>query len=273
MFALYIVATPIGNLEDITLRALRVLREAGLIAAEDTRKTRNLLSHYGIKTPLTSYYEHNKQSKLPLLLDHLQRHDVALVSEAGTPGMSDPGYEIILAAIQRGIPVIPVPGPSAIVVALVISGLPTDRFTYLGFLPRKRSDRVRLLKSVEDQGHTLVAFEAPHRLANSLADMADTLGDRRIAVVREATKLHEEVFRGKITEAMAHFQKPRGEHTLVIEGKRESAEPGLTPDVEDQIRFLQSQGVTAKQAMATLVQSTGLSRKELYRAWLRLKRP
>ncbi len=272
MFALYIVATPIGNLEDITLRALRVLREAGLIAAEDTRKTRHLLSHYGIKTPLTSYYEHNKRSKLPLLLDHLQRHDIALVSEAGTPGVSDPGYEIILAAIQRGIPVIPVPGPSAIVVALVVSGLPTDRFTYLGFLPRKQSDRVRLLKSVEGEGHTLVAFEAPHRLANSLADMADVLGDRRIAVVREATKLHEEVFRGKITEAMAHFQKPRGEHTLVIEGKRESAEAGLTSEVVDQIRRLQSQGVTAKQAMPMLAQSTGLSRKELYRAWLRLKR-
>jgi len=271
MYALYIVATPIGNLEDITLRALRVLGEVGLIAAEDTRKTRRLLSHYGIKTPLTSYYEHNKQSKLPLLLENLQRHDVALVSEAGTPGVSDPGYEIVVAAIQQGIPVVPVPGPSAIIAALVVSGLPTNRFVYLGFLPRKRSERVRVLTSFEGERHTLVAFEAPHRLVESLMDVASVLGDRRIAVVREATKIHEEVFRGKITEAMAHFSSPRGEYTLVIDGKGEPEKPEPPSDLEGQIRRLQTQQVTAKQAMDILAR-TGLSRKELYRLWLRIKR-
>ena len=273
MFALYVVATPIGNLEDITLRALRVLGEVGLIAAEDTRKTRRLLDHYGVKTPLTSYHEHNKESKIPLLLDHLQRHDIALVSEAGTPGVSDPGYEIIQVAIQRGIPVISVPGPTAIIASLVVSGLPTDRFTYLGFLPRKRSDRLRLFRSLEDERHTMVAFEAPHRLAESLVDVADVLGNRRIAVVREATKLHEEVFRGTVTEAMTHFQQSRGEHTLVIEGKQEPPKPRSTPELEEQIRQMQSQGMTAKQAVGLLAASTGVTRKELYRAWLRVKRP
>jgi 16S rRNA (cytidine1402-2'-O)-methyltransferase len=271
MFVLYVVATPIGNLEDITLRALRILKEVGLVAAEDTRKTRLLLSHYGISTPLTSYHEHNKMSKLPLLLDRLQQYDVALVSEAGTPALSDPGYELIIAATQQGIPVIPIPGPSAVLAALVVSTLPTDKFSYLGFLPRKQSDRIRLLESVEDEKHTLVAFEAPHRLATALQDMAGTLGDRRIAVIREATKLHEEVFRGTITEAIGHFQQPRGEFTLVIEGKPQASEPALTPDIENQIRSMQGQGLAAKQAVKLLAQSTGLPRKELYQAWLRLK--
>ena len=273
MFALYVVATPIGNLEDITLRALRVLGEVGLIAAEDTRTTKRLLDHYGVKTPLTSYHEHNKESKITLLLDHLHRHDVALVSEAGTPGVSDPGYEIIQAAIQRSIPVISVPGPTAIVTALVISGLPADRFTYLGFLPRKRSDRVRLLRSLQDERHTMVVFEAPHRLTESLTDVADVLGDRTVAVIREVTKLHEEVFRGTVTGAMAHFRQPKGEHTLVIEGRREAAKSIPTSEVEAQIRQMQSQGMTAKQAVGLLAASTGLTRKELYRTWLRVKGP
>jgi len=271
MFALYVVATPIGNLEDITLRALRVLGEVGLIAAEDTRKTKRLLDHYGIKTPLTSYHEHNKESKIPALLEHLQRHDIALVSEAGTPGVSDPGYEIIQEVIRRDIPIVFVPGPTAIVAALVISGLPTDRFIYMGFLPRKRSDRVKLLRSLKDERHTLVVFEAPHRLTESLTDISDVWGNRRLAVIREATKLHEEVFRGTVAEAMVHFQSTKGEHTLVIEGKGKPAEERPTSNLEEQIRQMQSQGMTAKQALELLVTSTGLSRKELYRTWLRLK--
>lgn len=272
MFALYVVATPIGNLEDITLRALRILSEVGLVAAEDTRKTKRLLSHYAISTPLTSYHEHNKMSKLPLLLDHLQQHDVALVSEAGTPALSDPGYELIMAATEHGIPVIPIPGPSAVLAALVVSALPTDRFSYLGFLPRKQADRIRLLESVKDEKHTLVSFEAPHRLTTALQDMAGILGDRRIAVIREVTKIHEEVFRGTINQAIGYFQQPRGEYTLVIEGKSQAAKPTLTSDLEDQIRSLQGQGLAARQAVRLLAQSTGLPRKELYQAWLRLKK-
>lgn len=272
MYALYVVATPIGNLEDITLRAIRVLGEVGLIAAEDTRKTRRLLDQYGIKTSLTSYYEHNKVSKLPLLLEHLKRHDVALVSDAGTPGVSDPGHEIILAAIEQGNPVIPIPGASAIMVALMVSGLPSDKFTYLGFLPRKESARLRLLKVVAEEPHTLVLFETPHRLVKSLSNMVSMMGDRRIAIIREATKFHEEVFRGRITEALDHFRQPRGEFTLVIEGRQEPKETDVPLDLEKQIKDLQSQGASFKEAMAMLGQSAGLSRKELYRRWLQAKR-
>jgi 16S rRNA (cytidine1402-2'-O)-methyltransferase len=165
MPALYVVATPIGNLEDITLRALRVLREVKLIAAEDTRKTRRLLNAYDIKTPMTSYYEHNKLAKLDSILDSLKEIDVALVSEAGMPGISDPGYELIAAAGRRGIPVVPVPGPSAITAALAVSGLPTDRFTYIGFLPGKSGARRRTLESIVNEPGTIIALEAPHRLA------------------------------------------------------------------------------------------------------------
>ena len=181
MPTLYIVATPIGNLEDISLRALRVLGEVKLIAAEDTRKTRRLLTAYRIKTPTTSYYEHNKQTKLDYILDCLKEGDVALVSEAGTPGISDPGYELIVAAIQRGIPVVPVPGPSVVIAALTISGLPTDKFVYLGFLPRKAGPRRRLLEINANESSTIVVLESPHRVMDTLNDMLAVLGDRRIA--------------------------------------------------------------------------------------------
>ena len=225
MPTLYVVATPIGNLEDITLRAIRILSEVGLIAAEDTRKTRLLLNAYGIKTRLTSYHEHNKRAKLSYLLDCLQVKDLALVSEAGMPGLSDPGYELIVAATQQGIQVTPVPGASAVVTALVVSALPANQFTYLGFLPRKNAERIRLLQSIAHEHRTIVAFESPHRLLSSLNDIAQVLGNRRIAIVRELTKIHEEVFRGSISEAVDHFQQPRGEFTLVIEGEKEAEKP------------------------------------------------
>ncbi len=186
MPALYVVATPIGNLEDVTLRAIRILKEVKLIAAEDTRKTKRLLDHYGVQTPMTSYYEHNKMTKLGYLLRFLETDDLALVSEAGMPGISDPGYELIVAAAQQGTRVVPIPGPSAIVAAIAVSGLPTDQFTYLGFLPRKKSERIRLLQEVAGEPRTLVVFEAPHRLTDALKDMLEVLGDRRIAIVREA---------------------------------------------------------------------------------------
>jgi 16S rRNA (cytidine1402-2'-O)-methyltransferase len=272
MATLYVVATPIGNLEDITLRAIRVLGEVGLIAAEDTRRTRILLNAHGIKTPLTSYHEHSTKSKLGYLLDRLQTGDVALVSEAGTPGLSDPGYELIAAAAEQGIRVVPIPGPSAVATALSAAALPMGRFTFVGFLPRKKAERVRLLRSVAMEQGSIMAFESPHRLASSLADILQVLGNRRVAIAREMTKVHEEVFRGTIEEAMGHFQQPRGEFTLVVEGCRgEAEEPVLTADIEDELRSLLKRGIGAKEAAAQVSASTGVARKELYRLCLKLK--
>jgi 16S rRNA (cytidine1402-2'-O)-methyltransferase len=215
---LYVVATPIGNLEDITLRALRILGEVELIAAEDTRTARKLLTKYNIGTRLTSYFEHNQKLKLSLLLDTLENADVALISEAGMPGISDPGYDLVRGAIKNGYKVIPVPGSSAVVAALAAAGMPADQFVFLGFLPRKPGERKRLLQSVSDESRTVVCFESPHRLLKALNDIRDELGDRRIAVCRELTKIYEEIFRGTVSEAIAYFLKPRGEFTLVIEG-------------------------------------------------------
>jgi 16S rRNA (cytidine1402-2'-O)-methyltransferase len=270
MPVLYVVATPIGNLEDISLRAIRVLREVKLIAAEDTRKTRRLLAAYDIKTPMTSYYEHNKLTKLDRVLDCLKEGDVALVSEAGMPGISDPGYELIVAAGRQDIPVVPVPGPSAITTALAVSGLPTDRFLYIGFLPNKAGARRRALESIVDEPGTLIILEAPHRILAALEDILVALGDRRLAVCRELTKLHEEVFRGTVSEAITHFTAPRGEFTLVIEGKGALAKPRLTEDVEKQLHQMYLAGATVKEAVATVAGETGLPRKELYQTWLRL---
>jgi len=270
MPTLYIVATPIGNLDDISLRALRTLREVKLIAAEDTRKTKRLLTTYDIKTPVTSYHEHNKWTKLGYILNRLEGEDVALVSNAGMPGISDPGYELIVAANQRGISVVPIPGPSVVITALVISGLPTDRFSYIGFLPRKVGARRRLLESIADEQGTIVALESPHRLLAALNDILLVLGDRRVAVCRELTKIYEEVFRGTISQAIEHFTEPRGEFTLVIEGKKERDKPQLTEDIERQLHHMRLSGVAAKEAIAKVAGETGLSKKELYRAWLRL---
>lgn len=229
MPTLYVVATPIGNLEDITLRALRILAEVDIIAAEDTRKTKRLLAKYGINTKLTSYHQHSKVGKTSHLLKELDKKDVALVSEAGVPTISDPGGGLVRAAIEEGIPVVAVPGPSAVATALAISGMGADRFLFLGFLPRKKGERQRLLASIAGELLTIVAFESPHRLCSALADILEALGDRQITIGRELTKLHEEVFRGTISGAMEHFAKPRGEFTLVIEGtmrKRNAALPG-----------------------------------------------
>lgn len=273
MGTLYVVATPIGNLEDITLRALRVLKEVGLIAAEDTRKTLKLLSHYDIHTPLESYHRHSGPAKLERLLELLETRDLALVSEAGMPGISDPGQELIRAAIARGIRVVPVPGPSALVTALVISGLPTDRFLYLGFLPRVRSDRRRLLESVRLLPFTLVAFEAPHRLLASLADLEETLGDRPAAAARELTKLHEEVVRGRISELRAVFESraPRGEITLVVGPPEAPPAPEERVDRDQLValaRMLRSEGLSGREAVRRLVEVSGASRREAYQAWL-----
>ncbi|MGD8454918.1 MAG: 16S rRNA (cytidine(1402)-2'-O)-methyltransferase [Anaerolineales bacterium] len=221
MSTLYLVATPIGNLEDTSARAIRILREAKLIAAEDTRHTAKLLNHFDIHTPTTSYFEHNKQKKLDNVLTALERGDVALVSDAGTPGLNDPGFLLVRAALEAGHTVSPVPGPSAPIAALVVSGLPTDQFLYLGYLSRKQGERQRALREIEKLPYTLIFFETPHRLSESLEDLQAVLGDRHIAVACELTKMYEDVFRGTIDEAREHFaQVPaRGEYTLVIAGR------------------------------------------------------
>jgi 16S rRNA (cytidine1402-2'-O)-methyltransferase len=267
---LYIVATPIGNLEDISLRALRTLREVKLIAAEDTRRTRKLLNAYDIKTPTTSYHEHNKLAKLDYLLECLKEGDVALVSDAGMPGISDPGYELIVAASQQGIPLVPIPGPSVVTTALAISGLDTGQFLYLGYLPNRAGARRRQLQEVAGEQATIVVFEAPHRLPAALKDILAVLGDRRIAVCRELTKVHEEVFKGSVSGAIAHFTAPKGEFTLVLEGRRKAEKPQLTDEIEKQLRGMKQSGVGAKEAVARVAAETGLSRKELYQAWLKL---
>ena len=268
MPALYVVATPIGNLEDITLRALRVLQEVRLIAAEDTRVTRKLLSRHHIRTPMTSYHQHNSRSKIPSLLSTLAEGDVALVSDAGMPGINDPGQGLVSAVARAGVPVIPVPGPSAATSALAVSGLPAEQYVYLGFLPRKRGERQRLLESVASETRALVLFETPHRLRAALQDVGSALGDRRIAVCRELTKLHEEVFRGAVSEALAYFEKPRGEFTLVIEGDKEQK---LAPSTEtlEMLEELRSEGLGAKESVARVAELTGLSRRNVYQMWLK----
>ena len=265
MPTLYIVATPIGNLEDITLRAVRILGEVGLIAAEDTRHTRRLLARYDIHTPLTSYHGHNRSAKLPSLLAALEEKDVALVTDAGMPGISDPGYELVHGAAEAGIRVVPIPGASAVTSALSVSGLPVGQFVYLGFLPRGKGDRRRLLESVAAELRGLVAFETPHRLRSALQDVLEILGDRQIAVCRELTKLHEEIYRGPVSEALAKFATPRGEFTLVIEGSPKESVTHSIDEAREMLAQLREQGVGAKESAAQVAQLTGLSRRVLYR--------
>ena len=269
MPVLYVVATPIGNLEDITLRALRILKEVSLIAAEDTRKTRRLLEHYNIKTPMTSYFEHNKLTKLDYILKQLESGDAALVSEAGMPGISDPGIELIRAVAEQGRLIVPIPGASALVSALAVSALPTDRFLYTGFLPRKKGERRKLLESLASEPGTLVFFETPHRLRESLGDIIDILGDREMAVCRELTKLHEEVFRGTVSDAIEHFAEPIGEFTLVVAGNKEKRTVSAD-DVSRELNELRLKGMKAKEAIAQIGKESGLSRRELYKMWLNL---
>lgn len=221
---LYIVATPIGNLEDITFRAIRILKECDLIACEDTRHTRKLLNHFGIETPTTSYFEHNKFSKGDHLIRQLQEgKSVALVSDAGTPGVSDPGYNLVVAAVEKGIPVVPVPGPSAAISALCASGLPTDRFLFIGFLPQKDGKKRKVLESLIDQPSTLIFYESPFRVKKTLILIKEVLGeDRRMALAHELTKVHEGFFRGTVGELIGAELIDKGEWILLVEGARES---------------------------------------------------
>jgi 16S rRNA (cytidine1402-2'-O)-methyltransferase len=286
MGILYLVSTPIGNTEDITLRALRVLREAVLIAAENTRHTRRLLDRYETTTPCIAYHEHNKLARLDDVLAALASGDVALVSDAGTPVMSDPGFELVNACIAAGFPVVPIPGPSAPLAALVASGLPTDQFVYLGFLPRKGPDRRFLLQSLADLPQTLVCFEAPHRIADALEDMLAILGDRRVVVARELTRPHEEFRRERVSQALAHFMahRPRGEFTLVVEGRglraRVRARDAGVPDedlapseaeVAARLRALRERGKSGSAAARTVARELGISKSIIYQIWISLE--
>jgi len=273
MSTLYLVATPIGNLEDISARALRVLREVGLIAAEDTRQTAKLLRHYDIHTPCLSYHEHNKLVRLDRVLDALQAENVALVSDAGTPALNDPGVELVQAAIASGHKVSPIPGACAPIAALVASGLPTDAFLYMGYLPRKQLERRRLLQHVSDQPFTLIFLETPHRLLESLSDLEAALGERQIAIGRELTKLHEEIFRGSVIEARQHFiqQPPRGEFTLVIAGRLAQKSRWTEEQLRAELEAGLQQGEAASQLAARLASDSGWSRKEIYQQVLKIQ--
>lgn len=267
MGTLYLVATPIGNLEDMSPRAVRVLREVVLIAAEDTRHTGKLLKHFEIETPITSYFEHNKINKLDFILDKLSSGDVALVSDAGTPAINDPGYELVKAALASGLDVLPIPGPSAPIAALAVSGLPTDSFLYLGYLPHRTSDRHRRLQEVQSQPYTLVFLESPYRIVESLEDILSILGDRRLCVGREMTKMFEEYWRGTASGALDYFksQPARGEFTLVVEGRKEDEGRVWT---EEQVRSAIGRELagekSAKEISLELAKVSGWNKKEIY---------
>jgi len=276
---LYLVGTPIGNLEDITLRALRILKEVDLIACEDTRQTHKLLSHYGIEKRTISYHEHNELERAPELIVHLEQGDnVAVVSDAGMPGVSDPGYRLVALAVRHHIRVVPIPGASAFLSALVASGLPTDSFRFFGFLPPKAGARRSLLESARSSSRTQIYYEAPHRLVETMRDVVEVLGaERRVVVAREVTKLHEEFLRGGAAEVLAELEKReevKGEITLLIAKAEENA--GLKPEalqsVARRIReLMQADEMAEKNALKQAAKELGLSKSEAYREWQREK--
>jgi len=262
---LFVVATPIGNLADITLRAIRVLGDVHVIAAEDTRTTRKLLSHHGIRTPLVSYHEHNESVRTPELLARLEGGEsVALVSEAGTPSISDPGYRLVDACIAAGVAVEPIPGASAVLAAVVVSGLPSDAFVFEGFLPRRGAERRKRLADLASERRTLVVFEAPHRLDATLTDMVELLGDRRAALCRELTKLHEEVRRESLSALADGVRRApvKGELVLVVEGAVE-AEPDVDAALDEALARIEA-GESVREATRGVAQERGVPRRALY---------
>ncbi|WP_013324339.1 16S rRNA (cytidine(1402)-2'-O)-methyltransferase [Gloeothece verrucosa] len=266
---LYVVGTPIGNLEDMTFRAVRILQQVDAIAAEDTRHTGKLLQHFQVTTPQISYHDHNRFSRQQVLIDRLIAGDtIALVTDAGMPGISDPGYELVKAALEEGILVIPIPGVTAGVTALAVSGLPTDRFVFEGFLPTKGKERRERLNCLKDETRTLIFYEAPHRLPQTLQDLAEVLGESRLIVLaRELTKLHEEVWRGTLADAIAFYQQhsPKGEFTLVLEGATLAEKESLSEaELKAELQQLLSQGMTRSQASRHLAQLTSLPRRQIY---------
>lgn len=269
MGRLFVIATPIGNLEDVSLRALRVLGEVRVIAAEDTRTARILLDRHGVKGPrLVSYTDHNSKARMPELLAALDAGDVALVTDAGTPAISDPGVDLVAAARAAGHEVVAVPGPSAVVAALSVAGLRTLSWRFVGFLPRSAGELRRLLEEQSRRPETLVAFESPQRLLKSLAVIADVLPERCIAVCRELTKLHEEVFVGTAAEALAHFETVRGEIVLVIEGGEAKRPVEDEAALRTEVGEMRRLGLTQSQASALLARRYGVSHRRLYQLWL-----
>ncbi len=265
MSTLYIVGTPIGNLEDMTFRAVRILGEVPLIAAEDTRKARILLDRYEIRTPVTSYFEGNERRKRELLLEALAQGDVALISEAGMPGISDPGYPLIRAALEAGVEVVPIPGPSAHTAALVVSGLPTDRFVFLGFLPRKSQELRALLEEMATVGLTLVAYQSPRRVVATVEQMLEVWGNRPVALCRELTKRYEEIWRGELEGALAHLeaQPPRGEYTLVVGGATEE-QAWDEARVRVALEAALARGLSPSQAAREVAARSGWPRRQVY---------
>src|SRR5258706_3084425 len=270
---LYIVPTPIGNLEDITLRALRVLKEVDLIAAEDTRHSQHLLTHYGIKTALTSYHEHNEREKAAQLVEQIKNGaNIALISDAGTPAISDPGFRLVVAAIEAGINIVPLPGASALATVLSASGLPTDRFIFEGFLPAKQSERKGRLQAVVDATASLIFYEAPHRLQDTLTQMLEVLGDRQIVVAREISKIHEEFLRGAVSHVIGRLadREIKGEITIVVHG---SSGEGRVAEAQlrSEIEALLGAKTAVKEIAELLGERYQLPKREVYRLALELK--
>ena len=272
---LYLVGTPIGNLEDITFRAVRVLQTADLIAAEDTRHTGKLLQHFQITTPQLSYHDHNSRSRIPQLLARLQAGEtIALVSDAGMPGISDPGYELVCACADAGIQVSPIPGPAAVVSAVAAAALPTERFTFEGFLAPKGKARADHLSQLTSEPRTMVLYESPHRLRKTLADLQNQLGcDRKVAIARELTKRYEEIWRGSLAEAIAYFteQEPRGEFTIAIAGCPAGRDSLSEAQLLERLGALMAQGLSPSQASRQLAQETGQPKRDIYQLSLTIR--
>jgi 16S rRNA (cytidine1402-2'-O)-methyltransferase len=271
---LYIVGTPIGNLEDITFRAIKILQTVDLIAAEDTRHTGRLLQHFQIKTPQTSYHQHNRNSKTSELIQQLiEGKSIALVSDAGMPGISDPGYELVTACVEEGIKVVPIPGACAFVTALSASSLATDRFVFEGFLPAKAKQRRENLELLASESRTLIFYESPHRLRDTLQDLASVFGNsRRIVLARELTKLYEEFWRGSIEEAIHHYNSrpPQGEYTLLVAGAEFIKQELTEEEIKTQLQSLINQGISRSQASREIAKTTSLHRRHIYELALSL---
>ena len=275
---LYLCATPIGNLEDITYRVIRILKEVDLIAAEDTRNSIKLLNHFEIKTPMTSYHEYNKYEKGRYLIEQMQEgKNIALITDAGTPGISDPGEELVAMCYEAGIPVTSLPGPAACITALTISGLPTRRFAFEAFLPSDKKERAVILEELKRETRTIILYEAPHRLVKTLEELSENLGDRKIALCRELTKKHETVFRGSLLEAVSWYKDnpPKGECVMVLEGRsREEMEQEARQQWEDMpleahMEHYMSQGIDKKEAMKLVAKDRGISKRDVYQALLK----